>query len=44
MIEITKFGALVASTLPSKLVVLTAGADSCAAALLSRKLRLVSDN
>jgi len=42
--EIIKSGALVASTLPAKLIVLTAGADSWAAALLSRKPRLVSDN
>lgn len=44
LIEITKFGALVASTLPAKLIVLTAGAESCATALLSRKPRLVSGN
>lgn len=42
--EITKFGALVASTLPAKLVVLTARAESCAAVLLSRKPRLLSDS
>lgn len=44
LMEIAKFGALVAHTLPAKLIVLTAGAESCAAALLLRKPRLVSDN
>lgn len=44
LIEITRFGALIASTLPARLRVLTAGAESCATALLSRKPSSVSDN
>lgn len=44
LIEIAKFGALVAHTLPAKLIVLTARAESCATALLLKKPRLVSDN
>lgn len=41
LLEMTEFGA---STLPATLTVLTAGVESCAAALLSRKPRLVSEN